>query len=135
MRNFSILAVLLIVASLFMLISLSEGAVGNIYGSYTWKGEIDCDCYYDADSIKYISNNIIRYWEKCEYSSNPGKGNLFYRTLSEMNCSDSTVRGVEFTSFERSGNVYASQKETGRWLNIIPDTGPDKLFKILCKRK
>jgi hypothetical protein len=100
--------------------------------------------YYDPQSIKWVSKDIVRVWVKISYR---GKGvqrhikkfGPEYKKLSysisiwEFNCSEGKRNLVESTDYKQDGGVIHSYAyDSPSWHFITPDSMNEKLFNIVC---
>jgi hypothetical protein len=108
--------------------------------------EPSCYPYYDAESITYRSNGIVKVWVKFIPTGKDAISRLTGAdsevvNLLEINCSDRTVRALKKTGYLMSS---LEEKEKGKSINfstteessdfIEPGSPIEALYKIVCKK-
>jgi hypothetical protein len=100
--------------------------------------------YYDAQSIKYPSKNIVEVWTRMEYTDK-GKidlikdlGNKYVNLkcimmLEEINCSDKKRRVLSLSSYSKEGKIIEKDSTVHKWTYIDPDSVAELLHKAVCK--
>jgi len=141
----SILKVKLRIAILvFALIIIS---MGDLYGAdwklYSFSDNVGHN-YYDAQSITRPSKNIVRVWERTNYTEKGvmdwvGKfgekfANLSYSiSLEETNCAEKTYRFLSGHYYDNSGKLILSDSSPTEWLSIVPGSIAEGLYEEICK--
>ena len=109
--------------------------------------------YYDNETLTKLPDNIIKFWEKIEYSEKQKKEHIKWRTgkkydvarydtlshtlnLIEVNCrtrESRTMMTVDYSSVfgTLDSNTYRLQPPEG-WSPIIPDSMMENFYKALC---
>lgn len=99
--------------------------------------------YYDSQSIKWVSKDIVQVWEKTVYTEK-GVPDMIkkygpeYKELScgiglfEFNCSEKKSRGLSLTYHNHHGSVIYSAPRDSSWDFIIPESVSESLFNIVC---
>ncbi len=99
--------------------------------------------YYDADKIIYPTKNIVRIWQKIDYTIN-GVAELVarsgekFRTVSfstglfEFDCSGAHYKELQTTLFSKNA-TYLGQKTRLSSGSISQGSVQERLYKILCK--
>lgn len=127
----------------FALIIIS---MGDVYGA-GWKlyGSSDlCLAYYDAQSITHPSKNIVRVWERRNFtekgitdmvvSFGPSYKNLsFSMCLYEINCIEKMARILSLTYYDNKGGLIHTISSSSEWTFIIPESIDESLYKEICK--
>jgi len=115
-----------------------------------WKLYDSCErylCYYDTQNITQPSKNIVRVWEKWDYTekgvidfmSHMEKFGSKYRNLSylkfleEINCLEGTYRSLSLTYYDNKGDVISAFSNSSEWDFIIPKSMNESLCKKVCK--
>jgi len=138
------LLVLLVIIISLSFISLAEAA-NWVY--YKTDNELN-KLYYEAESITYPANGIIRVWGKRIFSEEGRKylakdiyiGAKTYdvsecRTLYEINCVTREFRITDVIAYDSSGGIVSREKNTVMdWETIIPESFFDLLYKEVCKK-
>lgn len=60
------------------------------------------------------------------------------KQLDEYDCKDPRTRGVEISAYPKpkaEGTAVATQKGSGAWTKIVPDSTNEKLWKIACGKE
>jgi hypothetical protein len=115
------------------------GADWNLYGSSE-----KVLYYFDAQSITRPSKNVVRVWEKWDYTEKGvmdmvGSFGKEYENVShtifflEINCSKKENRGLSLTHYDHKGNVVYSISSPSEWRSINPESMAEKLYKEVCK--
>ena len=103
--------------------------------------------YYDAQSIKWVSTDIVQVWEKISYrkkaiQSHIKKFGPEYKKLSycislwEFNCSEEKSNLLESTDYNQDrGVIHSYTYDSPSWHLITPGTVEEQLFNIVCKRQ
>lgn len=100
--------------------------------------------YYDAKGITHPSKNIVRVWERWEYTNKGviekvkelGKKyeNINQTTvLDEINCSEKKWRMLSLNHYSKEGKVLFSGSQEGQWDDIVPHTRAEAIYKAVCK--
>ena len=100
--------------------------------------------YYDAQNITRPSKNVVRVWEKWDYTEKGvmdmvGSFGKEYENLShtifflEINCSKKKNRGLSLTHYDHKGSVVYSISSPSEWRSINPESMAEKLYKKVCK--
>ena len=123
--------------------SLSLGAKWLYYGMNSDSSKF----YYDAESITYPANNIVRVQDKTIYSESARKSLEQYTGakghdisqgggLNEFNCHTREHRIIAATFYNSSGEIVPNNSDTGTdWMVIPPETVIEHLYKAVCKKK
>jgi hypothetical protein len=121
---------------LLTLISMSYSAEWELYAT---------DCYYDKGNIKHIPNNIIRVWTKC-ICSDTWKEEIIKElgeslkdakeslSLIQINCNEKIYSILDVIFYDSKGSVIASSTSTEKERFVPPDSGIEKLYKIVCEK-
>ena len=132
-----------IVILVFGLIIIS---MGDVYGA-DWKPyyfhEI-LSAYYDAQSITRPSKNIVRVWEKRNFTKKGvvdmmGRLGKEYKNLShlinlqEINCIEKKARLLSGTWYDNKGGVIDSFSSPLEWDFIVPESMNEALYEEICK--
>lgn len=100
--------------------------------------------YYDAQNITHPSKNIVRVWERWDYTEKGvldmvGTSGKKYENLShsiilwEINCSEKKDRGLSLTHYDHKGSVVHSISSPSDWNFIVPETVGEVIYKEVCK--
>jgi len=100
--------------------------------------------FFDAGSVSYPSENIVRLWVKIiisekDRSSWVERGgqkylNLSYiKSLLEIDCKDKTERSLSLELFSEQKTLDSFGGEESKWNPIIPGSSWDNLHKSICK--
>ncbi len=129
-----------------ILIGLAIFGYAEVWGA-DWKFYGGCEFflgYYDAQSITRPSKNIVRVWERSNFTErgvikcvgNLGKEyeNLSYTiSLSEINCAEKMSHLLSGTYYDNKGNVIISDNSPQEWHFITPESVDESLYKKVCK--
>jgi hypothetical protein len=146
MRISSLLIVL--VSFSIVISSVTEGADWKYYG------RTECsDSYYDAQSIKKISQDILEVWTKEVVTSKKQKDLMIksrrgydpsprgFRdyavelSLKEISCSTEGMRYLAIVDYNAVNKIIDSVDFTGKWRQVIPNSIAEDLYNIVCKSK
>ena len=146
MRITSLLTV--VISFSIVISSVTEGADWKYYGRTEWG-----DSYYDRQSIKRISQDILAVWTKDVvtskkqkdlmlksrqgYDSSP-RGFRDYAvelSLKEINCSTEEVRYLAIVDYNAVNKIIDSVDVTGKWCQVVPYSIGEDLYNIVCKSK
>ena len=100
--------------------------------------------YYDARGITHPSKNIVRVWERWEYTDKGviekvkelGKEyeNINKTTgLVEINCSEKKWRMLSLNHYSKEGKIIFSASQEGQWDDIVLNSRVGALYKAVCK--
>jgi hypothetical protein len=100
--------------------------------------------YYDAAGITHPSKNIVRVWERWDYTDKGviekvkelGKEyeNINKTTaLNEINCSEKKWRLLSLNHYSKEGKIIFSASQEGQWDYITPNSRVQALYKAVCK--
>ena len=100
--------------------------------------------YYDAKGITHPSKNIVRVWERWEYTDKGviekvkelGKKyeNINKTTLlDEINCSEKKWRLLFLNHYSKEGKIIFSASQEGQWDDIVLNSRAGALYKAVCK--
>ena len=146
MRIISLLTVL--ISFSIVISSVAEGADWKYYGRTEWG-----DSYYDRQSIKKISQDILEVWTKEVVTSKKQKDFMIksrqnyelsprgFRdyamelSLKEFNCSTEEMRYLAVVDYNAANKIIDSVDFTGKWRQVIPDSIVEDLYNIVCKSK
>lgn len=99
--------------------------------------------YYDTQTITYPSKNIVRVWERRDYTEKGvmntvvryGKEyeNLSYGiVLSEFDCVEKKIRNLAATYYDKKERVIYYTDNPSSWTFISPGSIQDTLSKKVC---
>ncbi len=146
MRITSLLTVLILFS--IVISSVAEGADWKYYGRTEWG-----DFYYDRQSFKKISQDILEVWTKEVVTSNKQKDLMIksqqgydssprgFRdyavelSLKEVNCSTEEMRYLAIVDYNAVNKVIDSVDVTGKWCQVVPYSIGEDLYNIVCKSK
>jgi hypothetical protein len=100
--------------------------------------------YYDTQSITHPSKDIVRVWERWDYTEKGvldkvGKFGKEYENLShtiflwEINCSEKKDRGLSLTHYDHKGSAIHSIRSPSEWSFITPESIGEIMYKEVCK--
>jgi hypothetical protein len=100
--------------------------------------------YYNAKAITHPSEDIVRVWQRWEYTDKGviekvkvlGKKyeNINQTTvLNEINCSEKKWRTLSLNHYSKEGEVIFSTSQEGQWDYIVPNSRVGALYKAVCK--
>lgn len=132
MKKISMLLCLLV---LMLFCANAYSADRYVYVGYTADKS---DFYIDTQSIRYVNNNVIRYWDK-EYVSVSGRKKIIadfndpklkkkLERLSEVKCCidmdivQNMARVIEAYYYDAKGHMIHSSKSFESWSNIPPSS-------------
>lgn len=122
------IAIVAVFAFIFFFFSMEARAVN-------WKRLVTAtngdSYYYDPQSIKRVSKDIVRVWVK---ELGPGyKGLSCAIHLLEFNCSEKMLHDLPSTPYNRDGSFIGSfPRISFYWAFIAPDSAYELLFNIVC---
>ena len=146
MRITSLLTVLITFS--IVISSVAEERDWRYYGRTEWG-----DSYYDRQSIKKISQDILEVWTKEVVTSKKQKDLMIksrrgydsaprgFRdyavelSLKEINCSTGEMRYLAIVDYNAVNKIIDSVDVTGKWRQVIPDSILEDLYNIVCKSK
>ena len=100
--------------------------------------------YYDPQSIKWVSQDIVRVWKKMSFSKKgvqdmPKKNGPEHKEwnytigLWEYSCSEKKFRLLSATNYNQGGGVISSfTYDSSSWDFIVPESIDETLFNIVC---
>jgi len=99
--------------------------------------------YYDPQSIKRVSKDLVRVWEKTSYSEKglqnaikefgPKFAGLSYSvTLNEYNCSEKKVCILSLTFYNQDGGVIMTYNSSSSWNFVPPESMAEIILNIVC---
>lgn len=91
--------------------------------------------YYDQGSIVFISDNIIRVWDKTTTSEASGSLTTDLKVLREIDLPKRKHRVLAMRAEFRDGSEKEQSFPKPRWADIAKNTWLDSLYDILSKRK
>lgn len=127
----------------FALIIIS---MGDVYGAdwSLYASDKDGSYYLDAQSITRPSKNIVRVWEKWNFTEK-GVMHLLekfgekYQNLShtiflnEVDCIEKKLRNLSLTYYDKEGKVMWVHEKSSEWQFLIPESRGEYLYEIICK--
>ena len=102
-----------------------------------------CSFYYDPQSIKRVSEDIVQVWEKKVFTEKDAKKAInelgpefkelsFDKCLKEFNCNEKKSRTLSVIYYNKDGGVIESVSSASSWDFVVPDSGVEALFNIVC---
>lgn len=91
--------------------------------------------YYDTQSVMYVSDTIVRVWEKTSTSEASASLTKELHTFREVDCSKLRYRVLEMRVTYRDGTEKNQSFTNPKWVDITHNTWMHTLYEILCKRK
>ncbi|PIV21213.1 MAG: hypothetical protein COS40_08545 [Deltaproteobacteria bacterium CG03_land_8_20_14_0_80_45_14] len=103
------------------------------------------DFFYDVGNITRPSKNIVRVWNRIDYSEQGiiemvmkfGKDCervRFSFGLLEFNCASKTLRTISANFYSEEGIPLLSRTDYDtKWMPLVPDTMQELLYKKVCK--
>ncbi len=103
----------------------------------------DGSYFYDTESIKQVSKNLIEVWVQSAYTEKSishwvregGKGfqDLDFTLISlELNCAERSSRYLRIVFYSKNGKVFYPM-DNDEWHFIAPDSMIESLHKEVCK--
>lgn len=101
-----------------------------------------CCYYYDPQSIRRVSEDIVRVWEKIVYSEKYIKklGPKYFElsfdiSLVEYNCSEKKYRLLSLSEYSKNEGIIEglTTYDSHSWDFIVPGSVVEPLFNIICK--
>ena len=107
-------------------------------------GRREIFAYYDVQSITRPSKNIVRVWERTDYTEmgvlkvarRAGREfrNLKYsQGLYEINCAEKTLRMLSDTKYNNRDEVIYYRTSPLELGFIVPESTAENLYKAVCK--
>lgn len=90
--------------------------------------------YYDTESVEYISDIIVRVWERTTTSEASVSLTKELDTYREMDYSKRKYRVLEMRVKYRDGSEKNQSFTNPKWVDITHNTWMDTLYDNLCKR-
>lgn len=87
------------------------------------------------------SGDIAKMWTLQELKTPGSAGGAAYVSLKrqdEFDCKDPRTRGVQITAYPQpmgEGKAVASEKGSGAWSKIVPESTNELLWKIACTKE
>lgn len=100
-------------------------------------------CYYDPQSIKQISKDVVQVWQKTSYSKKgvqnmietfgPAYKEVSYAVeLGEYNCSEKKLRYLSTTFYKQDGAAIIRSSDASSWGFVAPESMSEILFNVVC---
>lgn len=96
------------------------------------------DDYVNSDNLRRVGD-MVKMWNMSDYKSlQKGSGAIPYKSsisLYEYNCKEIQKRWLSFTSYKNKGAkgvVVSNESYVGQWVEIVPDTISETLWKTAC---
>lgn len=89
--------------------------------------------YMDVDSIKRVSEDIVRVTEKVVFHDTASRLSMRINEL-ELDCGKKKIRGLQSLNTDQNGKKETANPESG-WQDVRPDDMQDSLFEIVCSLK
>lgn len=133
--------ILIGIVSLF-LFSVTSGAYDwRPYGK-TYNGKF----YYDAETIRQISKNVMKVWVKTEYS--PEGVEFVIKTMGQkyselsylvssykIDCAEQKFMITESAFFAHDGSIIYSWKAQDEWSEVLSNSITALLLKAVCQKQ
>ena len=87
------------------------------------------------------SGDTAKMWSLQELKQPGSAGGAAYvslKRLDEYDCKEPRTRGVEISAFPKpmaQGTAVASEKGSGAWTKVAPDSAIEKMWKIACGKE
>ncbi len=91
--------------------------------------------YYDQGSIEFISDKVVRVWDKTTTSEAAGALTTDLKILREIDISKRKHRVLAMRAEFRDGSEKEQSFPNPRWGDIARNTWLNSLYEILCKKK
>lgn len=102
------------------------------------------ESYYDVQSITRPSKNVVRVWERMNFTEKgimdmvvrfgPSYKNLsFSMCLYEINCIEKKARILSLAHYDDKRDVIHTTSFQGEWTFIIPESVVENLYEEICK--
>ncbi len=98
------------------------------------------EIYIDKATITR-SGDTAKMWSLQELKQPGSAGGAAYvslKRLDEYDCKEPRTRGVEISAFPKpmaQGTAVASEKGSGAWTKVAPDSAIEKMWKIACGKE
>ena len=98
------------------------------------------EIYIDKTTIAR-SGDTAKMWSLQELKQPGSAGGAAYvslKRLDEYDCKEARMRGVEISAFPQpmaQGTAVASEKGSGAWTKVAPDSAIEKMWKIACGKE
>lgn len=98
------------------------------------------EIYIDKTTIAR-SGDTAKMWSLQELKQPGSAGGAAYvslKRLDEYDCKEPRTRGVEISAFPKpmaQGTAVASEKGSGAWTKVAPDSAIEKMWKIACGKE
>jgi hypothetical protein len=94
-----------------------------------------CNFYYDADSIVYLPDNIVKVWQKmvCPQTAQSAVSEM--TTLKEIDCTRRTYRQLQMGGARKDGSFIFDFETSSQYDEIWPESWMENFYKTVCKRK
>lgn len=119
---------------------LTLASVGATAAEWTAMGDNgQAEIYIDKTSIAR-SGNTAKMWSLQELKtpgSAAGAAYVSLKRLDEYDCKEPRMRGVEIAAFPQpmaQGSAVASEKGSGAWTAVAPDSASEAMRKIACAK-
>jgi hypothetical protein len=125
--------ILLLISVSFLIPTIAEGADWVSIGK---TGDNTMEVFVDKESIKYVSKNIVRAWNKLVLlKPNEFHGKFVKKHFSfmEWDCNEIKKRSLQTSIYYSDGTSETESRSQTNWQYITPDTVEDSIFKYLCK--
>lgn len=98
------------------------------------------EIFVDKTTINRVGDKA-KMWQLQELKAPRSAAGATYvslKQLDEYDCKDPRARGVEITAYSKAmaeGTAVASQKGSGDWAKIVPESANERLWKIACGKE
>ena len=89
--------------------------------------------FVDKDTIRDVGSNNKRYWSVNILANDPKSA--YMMVLTEMNCVEQTYRTLNMTAYDDQAKTVVSFEPDPKKEFVIPDTGGELQFNIVCKNR
>lgn len=90
--------------------------------------------FYDTQRVMYVSDTIVRVWEKTSTSEASASLTKELSTYREIDCSKLKYRVLEMRVAYRDGTEKSQSFTNPKWVDISHNTWMHTLYEYLCKR-
>lgn len=103
-------------------------------------GQGQAEIFVDKTTITRIGDTakMSQLQELKAPGSAAGASYVSLKQLDEYDCKEPRTRGVEITAYPKpmaEGTAVATQKGSGAWAKIVPESMNEKLWKIACGKE
>jgi hypothetical protein len=117
---------------------ISEGNAAD--WKYITEDDAGSIWYYDATTIKKISNDVVQVWFRMKNQRGIKEFEIVRKSvqeaksLSEINCTTKETRDIYLIAYGFDGSVVISDSTNGPWHPAVPGTTGETNYDTFCNK-